>query len=196
MKLFYAATSPFARKVLVLAKELGVDARIDLVAINPWTDESLRAANPFSQVPTLVLEDGTGLHDSSVICDYLDEVGGRRLIPAAGPQRVRALRLQALGDGVCAAAVRRIRETLRDEGDRHADVIDRQSQAMAAGMDRLEAMDLGDDFALGEIAVACACGYLDLRFPGDRWREGRPRLTAWYERMAQRPSMVETAPPT
>lgn len=195
MKLFYAATSPFARKVLVLAKELGLGDRLELVAINPWTDETLRAANPFSQVPTLALDDGTGLHDSPVICDYLDELAGRRLIPASGPARVRTLRLQALGDGVCVAAVRRIRETLRDEGDRHEDIIARQSQAMAAGLDTLEAIDLGDGFGLGEIAVACACGYMDLRFPQDRWRDGRPKLAAWYERMAQRSSMMETAPP-
>ena len=195
MKLFYAATSPFARKVLVLAKELSLDQRLELVPINPWTDDTLRAANPFSQVPTLVLEDGTGLHDSPVICDYLDELGGRRLIPASGPARVRALSLQALGDGVCVAAVRRIREVLRDEGDRHEDVIARQRQAMDAGLDALEAIDLGDGFGLGEIAVACACGYMDLRFPADEWRSARPRLAAWFQRVAQRPSMVQTAPP-
>lgn len=195
MKLFYAQTSPFARKVLVLARELGLEGRLEKIEVNPWTDESLRAANPFCQVPTLLLENGDSLYDSPVICDYLDELAGRRALAPEGPERRRALRLQALADGVCAATVRRVREAVRPEGDRHADVVARQTAATVAALDALEATDLGEDFWLGEIAVAAALGYLDLRAPQDDWRAGRPRLAAWYARVKDRPSMVATAPP-
>lgn len=200
MKLFYGQTSPFARKVLVLARELGLQGRVETIEINPWKDEGLRAANPMNQVPTLVLEGGEAIYDSSVICDYLDELAGRLAIPAEGPERWRALRLQATADGVCAAVVRRVREALRGEDDRHADVVARQTAATAAGLDVLEGADLGDPSApilgVGQIAVAVTCGYLDLRAADDEWRKGRPRLEAWYAAVKERPSLVATEPPT
>ena len=197
MKLLYSPTSPFARKVLVLAYELGVQAALDLETIDPWTDETLRKANPFCQVPTLVLKDGTGVYDSAVICDYLDTLGRRRAVPAAGPARLRALTLQALGDGICNAAVRRVREEKRPEPDRHMDLLRRQRQAMTAALDVLEGnLDgLSESFTVGQIAVACTLGYLDLRFATDHWRQGRPHLAGWFDAVAQRPSMVATAPP-
>jgi len=199
MKLFYAQTSPFARKVLVLARELGLEGRVEKVEVNPWTNEDLRAANPLCQVPTLVLDDGEPLYDSVVICDHLNEISGGRGIPAEGPQRRRALRLQATADGAAAAVVRRVRETVRPENDRHADVLARQTKATAAALDVLEGEDLGDPSApilhVGQIAAAVVCGYIDLRVPGDNWREGRSKLAAWYAQVKERPSMVATEPP-
>ena len=197
MKLFYSPTSPFARKARVLAEELGLSGRIALNPLNPWTDEGLRAVNPLCKVPALTLDDDEALYDSRVICEYLDALAGDRLIPQAGPARWAARRREALADGVCDAAVVRMLESRRPEGEQHADMIDRWSQAIAAALDAAEAdaPGPGETFDLGQIALACMLGYIDFRAPWQNWREGRPRLTAWFETVSGRPSMVQTAPP-
>lgn len=197
MKLFYSYASPFARKAMVLADELGLKPQIEYEIVNPWEDSALRGFNPFSQIPTLVLDDGLVLHDSPVICDWFNDLSGGKAIPAAGIARARALRLQALGDGVCNSAVRKLREIIRPREERHVDVIERQQAALTAALDVLErdAGMLGPGFGLGEVSVACALGYLDLRFPKDNWRDGRAKLAAWYETVGRRPSMVATEPP-
>jgi glutathione S-transferase len=197
MKLFYAQTSPFARKVRVLAHELGMAEELDMIEVNPWTDEGLRQANPMCQVPTLVLEDGTGVFDSPVICDFLNDLWDGKAYPDDGLERMQALKLQAIGDGICAAAVRRVREGVRPEAERHRDVIARQTTAMTAGLDMLDAHleGLSQGFGIGQITVAVTLGYLDLRFPGDHWRQGRPQLAGWYDVVSQRPSMKATEPP-
>lgn len=140
-----------------------------------------------------MLADGAPLYDSRVICQYLDHLGGGGLYPAPGAALWRALRLEALADGICDAAVRRRMETIRQDV-RHDDVIVRQALAMTAGLDALEAEAAAGltGFGIGEIAAACAVGYLDLRFPDDRWRDGRPALAAWSETAAARPSMAAT----
>ncbi len=187
MQLLYSPMSPFARKVRVAAHEVGVP--LEIAMINPWTDEALRKANPLAKVPTVILDDGTALYDSRVICQYLDGLSGGRLVPAP---RWPALLLEAIADGVGDAAVRAVMEKRRDEGDRHLDVIERQFAALDAALDRLEAERL-DGFGLGEIAVAAHLGYLDFRSVVD-WRAGRPGLAAWYEAASRRDSMVATEP--
>src|SRR5690606_14224501 len=121
MQLLYSLMSPFARKVRVVGHEAGLADRIAISMVNPWTDEGLRASNPLAKVPSLILDDGSALYDSPVICQYMDDLGGAGLYPAAGPARWRALRLEALADGVGDAAVRAVMEMRRDEGDRHED---------------------------------------------------------------------------
>ena len=197
MNLFYSPTSPFARKVRVLAEELGLSDRIALNPLNPWIDEGLRAVNPLSKVPTLTTDEGEALYDSRVICEYLDALAGGRLIPQAGSARWAAKRMEVLADGVCDAAVARMLESRRPEGEQHADMIDRWSQAIVAALDVAEtcAPGPGETFNLGPIALACTLGYIDFRAPWQNWREGRPRLTAWVETVSGRPSMVQTAPP-
>jgi glutathione S-transferase len=189
--------SPFARKVRVVAFELGLADRLELVIASPYTDESLRAINPLSKIPILIPDakegGGAPIFDSPVICEYLETVAGRALTPAAGPERWTALTQQALADGMGDAALAIVRERLRD-GEKRQDLFDRQTAALAAALDLLERETLSSDrFEIGEIAVAAQLAYLDGRQVLD-WREGRPNLTAWYETASRRAAMVATAP--
>ena len=111
MQLYYAPTSPFSRKVRVILRELGLEKQISEILIDPWTDEALRAHNPLSKVPTLILEDGMAVFESAVICDYLDQLAKSRgisegVIPESGPGRLSALKWQGLADGMMAATGR------------------------------------------------------------------------------------------
>jgi glutathione S-transferase len=190
MQLLYSSMSPFARKVRVVAFELGLADR--LVAA-PYTDEAVRAINPLSKIPVLIPEEGEAIFDSPVICEYLESIAGRSLTPAAGPGRWTALTRQAMADGMGDAALAIVRERLRD-GDHRQDLFDRQAAALTAALDLLERdTPPSDRFEIGEIAVAAQLAYLDGRAVLD-WREGRPDLAAWYALAAARPSMVATAP--
>lgn len=193
MRLLYSALSPFARKVRIVAHENGLTDQIVLETVSPFTDESLRTTNPLSQVPTLILEGGEILFDSSVICDHLDAVGGAGLIPAEGQARRRALTIQALADGMGSAAVAVVRERMRPEDDQRPDLIERQLKAIVAGLDLLEAEGfMAARFLIGEIAAAAQLGYFDARKVID-WREGRPTLAAWFEAVSRREAMVVTS---
>jgi len=192
MELWYAPTSPFARKVRVAAHELGLSGKLTLVEIDPWTDENLRVINPLSKVPTLALEDGTALFESAVICDYLDALCGRRLHPVDGPERWRALLLQGLADGAMTAMGRLFADE-RNSPDRPPTAMqERFHAAREATLDRLESERLRADPLIGEIGVAVFLGYLDFRWPDRDWRSGRPTLTRWFEHFEERPSMTST----
>lgn len=193
MRLLYSALSPFARKVRIVAHENGFTDAITLETVAPFTDESLRAINPLSQVPTLILDDGEVLFDSSVICDHLDALGGAGLIPAAGKARRRALTLQALADGMGSAAVAVVRERMRPSDDQRPELFERQLRAITAGLDLLDAEGFTTErFTIAEIAVAAQLAYFDARQVLD-WREGRPALSAWFEAVARRESMTVTS---
>lgn len=189
--------SPFARKVRVVAFELGLADRLELVIVSPYTDESLRATNPLSKIPILIPGANEGgcapIFDSAVICEYLEAVAGRALTPAAGPARWTALTRQAMADGMGDAALAIVRERLRD-GDKRQDLFDRQAAALNAALDLLEReTPPSDRFEIGEIAVAAQLAYLDIRQVLD-WRMGRPNLAAWHETADRRTAMVATAP--
>lgn len=193
MQLFYSALSPYARKVRICAIELGLSDRIALRPVNPWEDDSYKAINPLGQVPALILDDGTVLYDSAVICAAMEQIAGKALTPSQGPPRWAALTRQALADGLGAAGIRTFRERLRSEGDRHGDAIDYQMAKLVAGLDRLEAASPFDAFTIGEIAVGCMLAWFDLRSVLD-WRAGRPQLAEWHAAISLRPSFVATAP--
>jgi glutathione S-transferase len=193
MRLLYSALSPFARKVRVFAHESGLTGAITLEIANPYSEESTRAFNPLNKVPTLILDDGEAIYDSSVICDHLDAVGGAGLIPSGGAERRKALTLQALAGGMGDAALAIVRERLRPEAEHRADLFERQTKALVAALDLLEAEGLpAERFAIGEIAVAVQLAYLDARKVID-WREGRPALAAWFEAVSRRESMIVTS---
>lgn len=194
MKLYFSPTSPYVRKVTVLAIELALDGRIERIATNPWAmPDALIAANPLGKVPALVTDDGLVLYDSPVICDYLDSLNsGRRLIPLAGKARWHALQLQALGDGLLDAAVWVVLERRRPVELRSDDWMDLQHQTLLRGLAALDAEVDGweDAVTIGQISVACALGYLAFRFPAQDWLDGHAGLAQWYERFATRPSML------
>ena len=198
MKLYYSATSPYVRKVNAFAIEAGLDDKIENIATNPWvTDDSLLADNPLSKVPTVILDDGTVLYDSPVICEYLDSLNtGQKLITLAGMERWMALRLQALGDGMLDAAVMRFLERKRPEAQQSSDWDATQLSAIQRALMYLENNidDWVKELTIGQITVGCALGYLDFRFSGDRWRDNQPLLAEWYSSFAERTSMQRTQP--
>jgi glutathione S-transferase len=199
MKLYFSYASPFARKVRMVAQEAGIAGQLTLELTDAWTaTEGLPQDNPLCKVPTLVLDDGTPLFDSPVICEYLDTLSGAGLFPAAGPARWTALRFQALGDGLCDAALLRRLEAMRPENLRSESWSERQKAAMQRSLDTLEgwAGSLAGPVTIGTLAVATALGYLDLRFSHEDWRVGRPALTAWFAEASQRPSFLDTRVPT
>jgi glutathione S-transferase len=200
MRLYQSRTSPFVRKVIVVLHETGQFGRVELVEsggnpVDPGTIPLAR--NPLGKLPTLEREDGTALYDSRVICRYLDDLAGGRLYPPK-PRLWETLTLEATADGILDAAVLMIYEVrARPEEHRDAPWVEAQWAKVARALDALEARwmaHLAGSLDLGQIATACALGYLDFRH-GDRdWRAGRPALAAWADRFAERDSMKETRP--
>ena len=197
MQLWHASTSPFARKAVIAMRELNLAGVIQLVEVNPWTDQRLRRLNPLSKVPTLVRPDGPPLIESAVICEYFDALAteGRlfRLFPAAGEARWRALRLQALADGVANAATRLHADERRAPFERSQVMMARFREGIEAGLSELEreaAGLAGEAPTIGEIAIAAATGYLEFRWPDRDWLAARPGLAAWFTPFRRRGSMT------
>jgi glutathione S-transferase len=201
MKLYWSTRSPYARKVMVFAHEVGLAGRIEtvktLVSMTAPNRE-LMQVNPLAKIPTLVTDDGKVLFDSSVICEYLDSLhAGGKLFPADPARRWPALRWQALGNNMLDNLVPWRNERLRPPAQQSpetlsgydlkirnaVDFLEREADALAAA-----------PLSIGHTTLAVALGYLDFRFPELGWRNGRGGITAWYETFAQRPSIRETMP--
>ena len=192
MKLFHAPASPFARKVMACAIARGIEDLITLVPANGEVEEVIQV-NPLGKIPCLLTDDGTALYDSRVICEFLDSVGDViPLFPDHG-RRMRALRLQALGDGIADAAVLRRAEQGKPSDPARDAVIAVQKLKVDRSLAALEADTPANHLDIGSISIACALGYLDLRFSHEPWRDSHPTLAAWYETMKQRPCMERTA---
>ncbi len=199
MKVLYSSASPYARKVWITLWETGLIDQVEMEIAAPWIPETtVGQENPLGKIPVLILDDGTHLYDSPVICEYLDTChDGQKLFPASGIARWEALRLQALGDGIMDAAVAaRLEVMFHEEAVRSTDWIIRQKAAMGRAVDALEAGadDLAKSYTIGHVSVLCALNYLDFRLPDERWREGHSRLSAWYERESRRQSFQKTIP--
>jgi len=200
MKLRYAATSPYVRKVVVAAAECGLAERLERIETNVWDpDTDIAADNPLGKVPTLITDDGLALCDSPVICEYLDSLhAGAKLIPPEGAARWDVLNRAALAQGMMDASIARVMEIrIRPEQYRWPGLLERQKAKSDAVLKTLEAEAAAgrlEGVNLGTIAVGCALGYLDLRFAEENWRGGHPALAAWYENFAKRPSMQASDP--
>ena len=201
MRFWFNPASPFARKVRVAARETGLTGRIEEIntVVSPVKPNAgLARENPLVKIPALATPDLGTLYDSAVICEYLDSLHrGTPLFPGAGPERWRALRLQALGDGILDASVlMRYESAVRPESLQWSDWTAGQLAKVRGGLDALEqeCPGWGERFAIGQITAACVLGYLDFRFPQEAWRGSRPALARWYERIAQRPSVKATVP--
>jgi glutathione S-transferase len=198
MQLHWSPKSPYVRKVMVCAHELGLLPHLTLVrsvAAMSKPNAQLMLDNPLSKIPTLVLDDGTALFDSAVICEYLDDLARGNLFPRGGAQRWQALRWQALGDGMLDALI-----LWRNERERslpHAPLIDAFECKVTASLQRLEgevaALDAAA-FSIGTITLACALGYLDYRFDAFGWRGHARRLARWHGDLMQRPAFAATEP--
>jgi glutathione S-transferase len=179
--------SPFGRKVKIAAHHLGLVDRITITLADTTNPaDSLRDQNPLGKIPALVLEDGTTLFDSRVILEYLDALAGGGCIIPLGLQRFDALRRQALADGVMDASLLQVYEVrYRPDTQRVKSWTDLQAGKVTRGLAAFEETVRGprDDLDVGDIALACALGYLDLRFAG-AWRSSHPRLVAWLDRFS------------
>lgn len=196
MKITASGASPYVRKVMACAIARGIDQQLEKWTI-ATTDPVLSNSNPLGKVPTLINDEGVALFDSPVICEFLDSVGSApALFPAAGPARWAALRLQAIGDGILDASQPRRREIALPQDEGRVGYIDLQRGKVASAVEVLEkeAASLGALKTVGDIAVACALGYLDFRFAHEPWRPGHPKLEAWYASVVNLPPMAKTVP--
>ena len=197
MKLLCSPTSPFSRKVRILVLEAGLHDQIKVVPIdteNPGN--GLVRYNPLQKIPVLETKFGP-LYDSPVICEYLDTLHDRpKWIPSSGTARWNALCWQAMADGLQDAALLiRYEAMQRPAEQQHAPWIARQKGKVLAALDRMEGNvgEIERSLTIGSIAVACAVGYLDLRFASWNWRASRPRLAAWHNTFSERRSYTQTA---
>jgi len=203
MKLIGSLTSPYVRKVRVVMAEKKLDYQLELEDV--WASDHILESNPLGKVPCLVMEGGEAVFDSRVIVEYVDTLSPvGRLIPERGRERAEVRTWEALGDGLLDAAITaRLEQTwaARTEGQRSAAWVDRQMRKIEAALAAMS-KGLGEKpfcsgihFSLSDIAVGCALGYLDLRFPRIDWRSDYANLARLYEKLVQRQSFIDTAPP-
>ncbi len=198
MKLAYTPTSPYVRRVAVTVTELGLDDRVERITVDFRNDDSNYAEiNPLMKVPSLILDDGRALIDSTAICEYLDTLhDGPRLFLPAGAERMRVMQLQVLVNGIQEAGTTSTGERVRrPEHLRWPDYLARQLGKVARGLDRLETMleRLEGPLNYAHICTGVLCGWCDFRLADTGWRDGRPGLAAWYDEFAKRPSMQGSA---
>jgi glutathione S-transferase len=200
MRLFYTPNSPFARKARVVAHERGLGDRIEAVEVTVRDPASkLLPYNAVGRVPALELDDGTVLTESTLICHHLDAIApGPGLLPAAGRERLEALRLDALAYGFLDGAAWWFREYRRSEAMRWDSFIglerDRANRCLDMFEREVAGGRIGANPSLAGIALACALGFIDPGLKVLDWRQGRPALTAWFAPFNERPSMRATAP--
>ncbi len=200
MRLFFASPSPFVRKVMVCAFELGLEDRIERLsaAAHPIDrDMAIVAENPLGKVPTLLTNEGIALFDSRVICEYLADKAGSDMLFPNGPARWTALRDQALADGLLDAAIlARYEHIMRPEELVWQRWSDGQIAKIESALDHLAegAAALAGRIDIGTISIGCALGYLDFRFAHLNWRLGRGGLAEWFEMFSRRPSMEASRP--
>jgi glutathione S-transferase len=180
--------SPFGRKIKIAASLLGLSDKIKIETTDTNDPaDSIRKQNPLGKIPALILEDGSVLFDSPVILEYLDALaGGGKIIPREGTQRWDALRLHAIADGIMDAALLQVYEKrFRPEELWFAKWTGYQAEKVTRALDVLEAAPpaLSAVPNVGHIGLACALGYLDLRFEG-KWRANYPKLVAWLDTFA------------
>jgi glutathione S-transferase len=197
MKLHWSPRSPFVRKVMIFAHETGLIDRlicVRTVAAMKAPNAALLPDNPLGKIPTLVLDNGTSLYDSRVICEYLDSLhGGSRLFPEDASARWTALRQQALGDGFMDFLLLWRHE--RERSEPAHDLLDAFATKYHAALAALqgEASALSRmPFGIGHIAIGCALSYLDFRFADLDWRAGHPLIADWHASFSTRPSVRAT----
>lgn len=195
MQLLYSPYSPFVRKVLIVAHEAGVLDCIQLVPTHAHVIQrnyGILHQNPLGQIPTLICRDGKSLADSSVICAYLDQLGGGRMFPEVPEQRWQALLDESMADGLAEAALALRYETaLRPAQYRWQDWIDAHVDKIRTVLDAFDqaAGKFDTRFDIGLAALVAALSYIDIRFPNMGWRAPRPVLADWYSRVQDRESV-------
>jgi glutathione S-transferase len=202
MKIIGSITSPYVRKVRIVLAEKKIEA--DFVLENVWAAETtIGLTNPLGKIPCLVMDDGSGIFDSRVIVEYADTLSPvGKLIPADGRERAAVKTWEALADGLLDAGIlARLEATWRPTEQQSPAWVERQMSKIDAV---LKSMSIGlgestfcynNQFSLADVAVGCALGYLDFRFPSLDWRAQYPNLDQLHQRLMQRQSFKDTVPP-
>ncbi len=200
MRLYYSATSPYVRKVMVVLHETD---QLESVALVPASGTPLNAAsmplaqNPLGKVPTLERDAGPALYDSRVITRYLDSLASSALYPG-GQREWEALTLEATGDGILDAALLMVYELrLRPDAAQMPELVEGHWDKIARALAIIEERWMGylaGPFDIGQISIACALGYVDFRHDARNWRQHAPNLAKWYETVSHRPSLEATVP--
>jgi glutathione S-transferase len=203
MKLIGSLTSPYVRKVRVVMAEKKLD--FQLLLEDPWGADEVLKSNPLGKVPCLVMEGGEAVFDSRVIVEYLDTLSPvGKLIPASGRERIEVRTWEALADGVLDAAVSARMEQIwtgRSDGQRSQAWVERQLSRVDTALAAIgkglsdKPFCMGIHLTLADIAVGCALGYLEFRFPAIAWREQHTNLARLADKLATRQSFIDTRPP-
>lgn len=201
MKLISVAASPFARKARASIIELGLQDRVEIVdpgMVTPVSNnESLNNINPLGMIPALVMDSGEALYDSSVICEYLNQLAEGSLYPSEINDRYRALKLHSLANGILDLSVATRYETaMRPSEFQWGTFIDHQEEKVSRGLNQLEQQcdSFSEEPTIGELTIACALGYRDFRYSHVDWRGDHPKLAQWFEGMMTRESLKTTIP--
>lgn len=201
MKLLYSLTSPYARKVRVVAAEKRIDMELQQVVLSD-PDCPVTLYNPLGKIPVLIMDDGESLYDSRVIVEYLDNrTPVARLLPQEQVTKIAIRRWEALADGVCDAAVAALMEARRPSELQDAALIAKQRGKVTRGLKKLSEDLAGhkwcvaDTFSLADIALGCVLGYLELRYKDIDWQQQYPNLAQHYGEMMKRASFSDSAPP-
>ncbi|CTQ56918.1 putative GST-like protein YibF [Roseibium album] len=197
MKLYFANTSPYARKARMVILEKGLADQVETVFQNPF-DESpdLKKANPLGKVPALVTDDGNTVFDSPIICAYLDSLSPETMLIPADEARWNVLTSEALADGILDAAFSIVMERRRPEEQQSSMWLERWQTGIQRTISAVDA-DLTPfvgDLTLAQIALGAALGYLDFRLPDIDWRASNPAISAWFADFTTRPAMKATDP--
>ncbi|MEM6661880.1 MAG: glutathione S-transferase [Pseudomonadota bacterium] len=199
MKLFHAFASPYVRKVMVTAHELGLVDQLELMqhATTPVdANPEVVAANPLGRIPALVLDDGAVLMDSRVICRYLNHVGGGSLY-GSGDAEFPIIAREAMAEGALDSALFMIYEgRLRPEEKHHQPLLDGHRGKIERALGAFDARigEMGGDLTVDQIALGALCGYLNFRMPDFGWQATCPALADWFAAFEARPSMQATMP--
>lgn len=203
MKLYYSNTSPYSRKVRLVAREKGLEEKMEEILVNPFSDDKdgLIAANPLGKIPTLSLDNGTALYDSSVICEYLDGLTDNpMLIPAKmgdnSAERFTILRWQATADGMTDAAYNLVMESRRTKEDQSQQWMSNWSTEITRVLVFIEShikeLNDSDHMTLAHLALASAISYLEFRLPENLSDSVGSNTMDWYENFKARPAMQDT----
>ena len=199
MKLVYSPPSPFVRKVTTLIYHANLNESIELINVKTTAlsvAEEARAANPLGKIPVMILEDGNAIFDSRVITRYLDDFAGSNLYPRDKIYDI--LTLEALADGIMESAVSITYESkLRPQNEQSPSWMEAQWSKVLHAVKALDdgqfkAMD--SEMNMGQIAVACALGYLDFRHDARQWRSGHSILASWNDKIMKLPALIKTIP--
>ena len=203
MKLIGSLTSPYVRKVRIVMAEKKLDYQHELEDV--WANDKIMTSNPLGKVPCLVLPGGEAIFDSRVIVEYLDTRSPvSRLIPESSRERIEVRTWEALADGILDAAIlARLEQTWpgRSAEQRSQAWVDRQLHKVSASLAAISTgladkpWCLGIHLSLADIAVGCALGYIEFRFPQIEWRGPHPNLAKLAAKLAARQSFIDTQPP-